>query len=360
MHAIQQQYWAVRDYLAPVLRESKFKEHGRITPEEFVAAGDFLSYKFPVWSWEKAETTKTTVDYLPVDKQYLVSRGVPCLRRAQSLAYTDADEDAEKLLDLSEEGDKADEWVQTHAGRTGRGNSADAIADIPDIDGPSESPKMPTKQLGALSLDADTSITNIPDMDEIPDMEEDLGEAEDAATAAPATTAVTVAARDNLLQVRTYDVMITYDKYYQTPKIWLLGYDENRNPLTGPQILQDVSAEHAHKTVTIEPFPHSTSLRVASVHPCKHADVMKKVIERMNNTVVVKSPSSPSGSGKRRWLARKFTGEDKEKDKKSASTSADTEEAEEGGMRVDFYLMVFLKFIASIVPTIEVDSTTAF
>lgn len=30
------------------------------------------------------------------------------------------------------------------------------------------------------------------------------------------------------------------------------------------------------------------------------------------------------------------------------------------GMRVDFYLVVFLKFIASIVPTIEVDSTTAF
>ena len=53
-----------------VLKESKFKEHGRITPggtsynmtngrrihlvvllEEFVAAGDFLTYKFPVWSW---------------------------------------------------------------------------------------------------------------------------------------------------------------------------------------------------------------------------------------------------------------------------------------------------------------------
>jgi hypothetical protein len=36
----------------------------------------------------------------------------------------------------------------------------------------------------------------------------------------------------------------------------------------------------------------------------------------------------------------------------------DEEEIE--GLRVDFYLVVFLKFIASIVPTIEVDSTTAF
>jgi len=30
----------------------------------------------------------------------------------------------------------------------------------------------------------------------------------------------------NVIQVRTYDCMITYDKYYQTPRMWLLGYDE--------------------------------------------------------------------------------------------------------------------------------------
>lgn len=33
---------------------------------------------------------------------------------------------------------------------------------------------------------------------------------------------------DNLVQVRTYDCSITYDKYYQTPRMWLLGYDEVR------------------------------------------------------------------------------------------------------------------------------------
>jgi len=26
--------------------------------------------------------------------------------------------------------------------------------------------------------------------------------------------------------MRTYDVSITYDKYYQTPRVWLCGYDE--------------------------------------------------------------------------------------------------------------------------------------
>ena len=29
-----------------------------------------------------------------------------------------------------------------------------------------------------------------------------------------------------VLQTRTYDLNITYDKYYQTPRLWLYGYDE--------------------------------------------------------------------------------------------------------------------------------------
>ena len=93
---------------------------------------------------------------------------------------------------------------------------------------------------------------------------------------------------------------------------------------------------------------------------------MKKVIERMNNSVVAeqlahrKGPSSPSSSSKdnkKRWLfARKASGSGKE----AVSSAPNPEDDEIEGMRVDFYLIVFLKFIASIVPTIEVDSTTSF
>ncbi|TRM70152.1 autophagocytosis associated protein [Schizophyllum amplum] len=366
MHAIQQQYWAVRDYLSPVLKESKFKEHGRINPEEFVAAGDFLTYKFPVWKWEKGDPSKVR-EYLPADKQYLITHGVPCLRRATSLAYTDADEDGERLLDFSEAaggGDKEDEWVETHAGRKGNADAANPgeIEDIPDDDGHNDgglSAGVANMSIGAGAADA------TPDLDDIPDMEEDELEEGDEAAAAPKPAAKPSGvleasdievAKGNLLQVRTYDVMITYDKYYQTPRIWLLGYDENRNPLTPSQIFQDVSADHAFKTVTIEAFPHSSSLQAASVHPCKHASVMKKVIERMNNSVVEEQLAQKKSFGKgekKRWFGRKASGTIKE------APPVDEDE-EVTGMRVDFYLVVFLKFIASIVPTIEVDSTTAF
>lgn len=35
---------------------------------------------------------------------------------------------------------------------------------------------------------------------------------------------------DAILQTRTYDLYITYDKYYQTPRLWLFGYDEVHAP----------------------------------------------------------------------------------------------------------------------------------
>ena len=67
---------------------------------------------------EKGDASKTR-DFLPSHKQYIVMRGVPCLQRAMSLAYTDTDEDAKRLLsfaDTSAPSADGDKWVETHAG----------------------------------------------------------------------------------------------------------------------------------------------------------------------------------------------------------------------------------------------------
>ena len=50
----------------------------------------------------------------------------------------------------------------------------------------------------------------------------------------PQTTS-TQSAGDDILHTRTYDLMISYDKYYQVPRFWLRGYDEHRQPLQAKQ-----------------------------------------------------------------------------------------------------------------------------
>ncbi len=41
---------------------------------------------------------------------------------------------------------------------------------------------------------------------------------------------------DTVEKVRSYDLSITYDFYYQTPRLWLLGYDENGQMLSQEQV----------------------------------------------------------------------------------------------------------------------------
>jgi len=38
------------------------------------------------------------------------------------------------------------------------------------------------------------------------------------------------------------------------------------------QVLEDVSEEHARKTITLDPHPN-LSMSAASIHPCRHAGV---------------------------------------------------------------------------------------
>ncbi|GAA5919364.1 hypothetical protein JCM5296_002275, partial [Sporobolomyces johnsonii] len=361
--SLQTHFWAVRDYLSPVLRDSKFKESGRITPEEFVAAGDFLAYKFPTWSWEQGEPAKAR-DFLPKDKQYLISRNVPCLRRVSQLGQQGGgqDEYAEMIMSFATEegvlsgasGDD-DEWVATHTSSADPNSttSPPVIGDIPDADLPTSSSQRSLNDLADMSLRED----EIPDMDDIPDMDE-LAEAsggglveeeDDAAVKVEPTAGEGATGSDNLVQVRTYDCMITYDKYYQTPRMWLLGYDEQKRPLPPASALEDVSSDHALKTVTVEPFPHSSSLSIASVHPCKHSSVMKRFIERMDGNVREMqrreraAAGEEDGKGKKEGKS-KWLGLGKKKDKEARDEDDDMPE----GLRVDQYLVVFLKFMSSI------------
>ena len=185
---------------------------------------------------EKGDASKTR-DFLPPDKQYLVTRGVPCLRRATSLAYTDADEDAERLLsfaDSSAPSADGDEWVETHAGRqahkTDSATNAGEIADIPDLDGdgPHEDEESIAQGLGRVSLGGGAGggggegvgTTETPDLDDIPDMEEDdLEEGDDEATAAAPKVSVVPASGvlDARYVVGLLEIEIVADDFFVVP-----------------------------------------------------------------------------------------------------------------------------------------------
>lgn len=299
---IHSTYVKTVEKVTPTLSTSKYLEEGVITPEEFVQAGDLLCFKCPTWTWEAGDPARA-VSYRPKEKQFLLTRNVPCLMRVKSL------EDGAKAQSqtITEDGE---DWVAPSAG--GNNNVDDAVDILPSntttptivaTTTSTSTTKTPTSQDDEQDEDGDE---NIPDMDGFEGDNLDLMDDE---------TSVSVPLpqeEDNILRTRTYDISITYDKYYQTPRVWLFGYDETKQPLNPTEIFQDISEDHAHKTVTIDTHPHM-GIPCAYIHPCRHAAVMKKIIQRQ-----IEAGRSP---------------------------------------RVDQYLFLFLKFISAVIPTIEYDYT---
>lgn len=311
----------VAEYLTPVLKESKFRETGVLTPEEFVAAGDHLTHHCPTWSWAVGDETRIK-PYLPKDKQFLITRNVPCYRRCKQMEYVGEET-------LVEESDQDGGWVETHHfNPDGAGGSGleDKVCEMTlegakvddDMAADMDDPRNLEDGDGNGGDDDDDEGAAI-DMDEF----EESGMLDQVdpslATVAPVDPApkkLSETDGDSVVHTRTYDLHITYDKYYQTPRLWVVGYDENRKPLTVEQMYEDVSQDHAKKTVTMETHPHLPGPNMASVHPCKHADIMKKIIQTV----------------------------------------------EEGGgeLGVHMYLIIFLKFVQTVIPTIEYDFTQNF
>ena len=71
-HKIFKGYQDIVSYITPPLKQSKFYTEGKLTPEEFISAGDFLVLKCPTWKWCSAKENLYN-SALPKDKQYLVT-----------------------------------------------------------------------------------------------------------------------------------------------------------------------------------------------------------------------------------------------------------------------------------------------
>lgn len=212
---------------------------------------------------------------------------MPCTNRVNDLLFKEVTQ--EKEVDS--------EWIETSVTskcKVGENGKEPAIIDI-DLEEQKAAihnvPEAKHENLVALAAKDEEKLLDIDLMENV--FEEDKDET-------------------NTLKTRTYDLSITYDFYYQTPRLWLFGYDEKGAPLNKEQMFEDIMSDYANKTVTLETHPHQ-GVNCISIHPCKHAAVMKKIIDTIT---------------------------------------------ENGGKaEVHQAMFVFLKFISSVVPTIEYDYT---
>ena len=179
---------------------------------------------------------------MPPDKQFLVTRGVPCEKRIADLQKFHAD-NANEL-----ERDADDGWVETI---NPEGNKQAATFDLDDLaDGGLEvvndNNQKPAAGGGAIL-----------DLDDIEDDDDDganmFAEKKDEEEKQPEDDAKVGGL---ILKVRKYDLSITYDFYTQTPRLWLTGFNEEGSPLSQAEIFEDIAADYAKKTVTMEKHPH--------------------------------------------------------------------------------------------------------
>lgn len=359
MNILQSTISTWRDRLAPVSRTSTFRTSGQITPEEFVLAGDYLVYKFPSWSWADASSPSKRVSYLPAGKQFLVTRGVPCHRRLNDNFAGDANFDDEIVRDYlsggagDAEGGDDDGWLRTGGGGE---RHESTIRDVRTVD---ESGKEEAAE----------------EEEEIPDMEDD--DDEEAIIREP------VGKSSTTQPTRTYNLYITYANFYRTPRLYLSGYLSASEPLPPQLMMEDIVGDYKDKTVTLEDFPwFDGNMKMASVHPCRHASVMKTLLDRADAALKLRleklkqaaESSSPQEKAKLAQPERGLEGlvddikglslaDAQKQGDKTAQAGGDEwevlqhDEDDQIAIRVDQYLVVFLKFIASVTPGIEHDFT---
>jgi len=163
---------------------------------------------------------------------------------------------------------------------------------------------------------------------------------------------------------RTYTLYIMYSTYYRTPRLYMSGYQADNQPLPPQLMMEDIVGDYKDKTVTLEDFPFfANNIKMASVHPCKHAAVMKTLLDRADAALRLRKEKAKAGV-----LPKKESGmeglveEIKYMDISGAQGAADKfgaddwEEVQHEGddsdvaIRVDQYLVVFLKVCLPLIP----------
>ena len=256
-------YKNIAENVLPTLKKNDFSKTGLLTPKEFIIAGDYLVNKFPIWRWSSARKHKR-VDYLPPDKQFLILKNIAYL-----------DNQLMPNLKKTHKDNFDNEWNIYKLSEFEEKNMIDS--DYSDYSDSDESENSSQEKF----------------TDDFKDINK------------------------NTVSTKTYDVTITYDNYYRTPKIWFFGYTKIGMPMPYDKMLQDFSENHKKITVTVDKHPF-LKVHCVNVHPCRHSDVMKSIIKIKNTN---------------------------------------TNKMNKNKVLLEHYFIYFLKFVACIVPNMDFDFT---
>lgn len=279
-------------------------------------------------------------DFLPPDKQFLVTKHVASHVRAQS---TSAEYNGGSTAGDAEAEDE-DGWTLSYgSGQGSKGTTSQSTTR------PSSAP-----------ADDDDDADSIFDIDEMEDEMEDAGYLVRDSAAASADGNTT-------LPDRSYNLYITYSTSYRVPKMYLSGFNASGSPLSPQEMFEDIVSEYKDKTVTIETAPFLENMTMISIHPCRHASVMKMLLSRaearQRRLRAAQHTSGKSAAADDLMAGIQGLGLDSEEwedlaaEQKVEEGGAD--DSDEEAVRVDQYLVIFLKFISSVTPGIEHDNTMA-
>ena len=81
-----------------------------------------------------------------------------------------------------------------------------------------------------------------------------------------------------------------------TPRLYLSGYSSSNEPLPPMAMMEDIVGDYKDKTVTLEDFNFvSPPIKTASIHPCRHASVMKILLDRADAALKLRIQKMKNG-----------------------------------------------------------------
>jgi ubiquitin-like-conjugating enzyme ATG3 len=148
-----------------------------------------------------------------------------------------------------------------------------------------------------------------------------------------------------------------------TPRLYLSGYSASNTPLPPMAMMEDIVGDYKDKTVTLEDFNFvSPPIKTASIHPCRHASVMKILLDRADaalklRTQKLKRGQEVTSQGMEGLVDQTAALKLEKANNDEWEVLSDDAKEDEVAIRVDQYLVVFIKFMASVTPGIEHDHT---